>query len=353
MLSIAIVGAGCSGLAAAHVLQDAGYTVTLFEQSDDVGGRATTGKQNGFIYDYGAQYIKGGSLVSEKLITERFRVGDLIDIGKPVWIFDSQRCIQEGDPVQNADPKWTYRSGLVMLAKRMAEGLDVRLNTCVSLIEQVHSIWRLYDISGQVLGDFEHLLITIPANQAIELLRGDKGAMNWTPTGWMGVVSANLGKARYNPLLSVMLGYGMVLRSRPYYALVNTDKGHPISWLAWEHEKAAERVPQGAGLLIAQMAPQYTLDHWDAPNNDIVEDVGRLTAELIDEDLPVPVFTDIRRWRYALPAEKADGVEVNAASLPHGLAFCGDGYIGGRVHLALEDGIRVAHQIIQGRTEEK
>ena len=80
MPSIAIIGAGCSGLAAAHVLQEAGYTVTLFEKSDDVGGRAITEKRDGFIYDYGAQYIKGSSPVSEELITKRFRVDVLIDI---------------------------------------------------------------------------------------------------------------------------------------------------------------------------------------------------------------------------------------------------------------------------------
>ncbi|HEX6477337.1 MAG TPA: FAD-dependent oxidoreductase, partial [Ktedonobacteraceae bacterium] len=139
MPSIAIIGAGCSGLGAAYVLQEAGYTVTLFEKSDDVGGRATTGKRDGFIYDYGAQYIKGSSPVSDRLITGRFRVDDLIDIHKPVWIFDGQGHIQEGDPVQNADPKWTYRSGLLRLPKRMAEGLDIRLNTCVGRIEQVVS----------------------------------------------------------------------------------------------------------------------------------------------------------------------------------------------------------------------
>ena len=398
MSSIAIIGAGCSGLAAAHVLQEAGYTVTLFEKSDDVGGRVTTGKRDGFIYDYGAQYIKGGnSPVSDKLITERFHADDLIDISKPVWIFDGQGRIQEGDPVQNADPKWTYRGGLLRLPKRMAEGLDIRLNTGVGRIEQVvseeqpkvvtptgrptgivstkpgpgvegspggrprgstptdhfRSIWRLFDTSGQVPGDFEHLLITLPASQALELIEGSRGAMHVAPTGWFDVVCAGLSKARYNPLLSVMLGYGTGLRSRPYYALVNSDKAHAISWLAWENEKAEERVPQGTGLLIAQMAPQYTQDYWDMPDNEIVEDVGRLVAELIDEDLPVPVFTDVQRWNYALPAEKADGVEVNAASLPLGLAFCGDGFVGGRVHLALEDGIRAAQRIIQGHLEEQ
>ncbi len=397
MPSIAIIGAGCSGLAAAHVLQEAGYTVTLFEKSDDVGGRAITEKRDGFIYDYGAQYIKGSSPVSEELITKRFRVDDLIDIRKPVWIFDGQGHIQEGDPVQNADPKWTYRSGLSRLPKRMAEGLDIRLNSSVGWVEQVVSgeqsqivtptgrprgivstvpglgvrgssggrpqgiaptehfrgIWRLFDTSEQVLGDFGQLLITVPASQAVEIIEGSRGAMNVASTGWSDVVCTVLSKAHYNPLLSVMLGYGIGLRLRPYYALVNTDKAHPISWLAWEHEKAPERVPQGAGLLIAQMAPRYTLDHWYMPDSGIVEDVGRLVAELINEDLPPPVFTDVRRWRYALPGEEADEVVVNAASLPQGLAFCGDGFVGGRVHLALEDGIRVAQQIIQGHIEEK
>src|SRR5450759_4206084 len=97
--SVAIIGAGCSGLAAAHELCNAGYSVTLFEKSNDVGGRVATRKRDGFIYDYGAQYIKGDNTasVSADLITRRFRLPDLIDIGKPVWVFDQHGHIQEGD----------------------------------------------------------------------------------------------------------------------------------------------------------------------------------------------------------------------------------------------------------------
>src|SRR6266487_1144234 len=120
MPSVAIIGAGCSGLAAAHELRDAGFAVTVFEKSSGVGGRAATRNQQGFIYDYGAQYIKQGSSVSVALITERFHVADLINISKPVWIFDGHGYIQEGDPIQNAEPKWNYRSGLNTLPVSMA-----------------------------------------------------------------------------------------------------------------------------------------------------------------------------------------------------------------------------------------
>src|ERR1700730_8390959 len=124
--SIAVIGAGCSGLAAAHILRDAGHTVTVFERSDEVGGRAATRQRQGFTYDHGAQYVKGGSPVSSALITERFPAADLVDIAKPVWVFDQQGHIQEGDPLQNREPKWTYRSGLNALAREITRGLEIR-----------------------------------------------------------------------------------------------------------------------------------------------------------------------------------------------------------------------------------
>jgi renalase len=344
MPSIAIIGAGCSGLAAAHELRDAGYTVTVFEESDGVGGRAATRKQQGFIYDYGAQYIKKGSSVSVSLITERFRLADLIDIGKPVWVFDRHGHIQEGDPVQNAEPKWNYRSGLNALAKCMAQGLDIRLQTRINHLRQNITGWSLFDDAGRHVGEFERVLIAIPASQAVELIEASEVA-----DAQREDVYALLRKASYNPLISVMLGYRQAPLARLYYALVNTDKAHAISWLAWEHEKAPERVPEGAGLLIAQMAPQYSRDHWVLPTNEIISDVASRVATLLDEKLNNPIFTDIYRWRYALPAEKTDAQQLNALALPMGLAFCGDAFVGGRVHLVLEHGVEVARQLIDIR----
>ena len=154
-----------------------------------------------------------------------------------------------------------------------------------------------------------------------------------------------LRKASYRPLISVMLGYQPAPRARPYYALVNTDKAHALSWLAWEHEKSLERVPQQAGLLIAQMAPHYSREWWQVPSDEVIGDVIKRVAMLLDEPLSNPCFTDLCHWRYALPAETADAEQLNAIALPLGLAFCGDAYVGGRVHLALEHGVAVARQI--------
>ncbi len=341
MPSIAIIGAGCSGLAAAHTLRDAGYTVVLFEKSAGVGGRAATRKRDGFIYDHGAQYIKQGSPASVALVTERFRAPDLLDIAKPVWTFDSSGKIQEGNSQQNAEPKWSYRGGLVTLGQRMAQDLDVQLTTRVERIVRHSPGWALFSETGQQLGNFDTVLITIPAPQGSDLIKGSR-----LDPALQRSILTSLGTAAYNPLLSVMLGYATRPQTRPYYALVNTDKKHPISWLAWEHEKAPERVPANAGLLIAQMAPFYSADHSNTPDELIVRDVAQQVAALLDEDLPTPTFSDLKRWRYALPSAKADANALNTLTIPAGLAFCGDAFVGGRVHLALEHGMDVAQQIL-------
>jgi renalase len=340
MASIAIIGAGVSGLAAAHTLQEHGHRVTLFEKSGDVGGRAATKARAGFIYDDGAQYIKGGSPLSSAWITQRFYVDDLIDIQKPVWIFDRNGRIQEGDPAQNADAKWTYRYGLATFASQMAAGLDIHFGAEITHIQQEGRDWSLFGSDERSLDSYDGIVIAIPAPQAVEVIEASSLAQDLRD-----FMIEKLGQAVYNPLISVALGFRVRPQPRPYYALVNTDKAHAISWLAWEHEKAAERVHNNAGLLIAQMAPQYSREHWETQSDELLRDVAARVSALLNESLTEPAFTDITRWQYALPSAKADAHALNEATVPAGLAFCGDAFTGGRVHLALEHGIEVAEQL--------
>jgi predicted NAD/FAD-dependent oxidoreductase len=342
MPSVAIIGAGISGLAAAHEFQDAGFVVTLFEKDGEVGGRAATRKQSGFIYDHGAQYIKEGSATTMAFITERFYTPDQIDIQKPIWIFDGAGHIQEGDPKQNAERRLSYRHGLSTLSKQMAHGLSIELKTRIASLHRHPASWTLINEQQRAYTGFDMLLVTLPAPLAASLIAASQlGNNNLSQT-----ILHGLGQASYHPLISVTLGYAYLPHPRPYYALVNTDKKHPISWLAWEHEKSPERVPPGSGLLIAQMAPSYSQQHMHDSDEMISTEVAQQVSTLLEEELSFPTLTDVQRWHNALPATKADALKLNTTTYPHQLAFCGDSFVGGRIHLALEHGIMVSRQLI-------
>ena len=57
MTDVVIVGAGLAGLACAHTLTTAGFTCTVLEASDGVGGRVRSDHLDGFILDRGFQIL--------------------------------------------------------------------------------------------------------------------------------------------------------------------------------------------------------------------------------------------------------------------------------------------------------
>lgn len=54
--NIAVIGSGFSGLAAASVLAKEGNSVTIFEKNEQVGGRARTFKEKGYLFDMGPSW---------------------------------------------------------------------------------------------------------------------------------------------------------------------------------------------------------------------------------------------------------------------------------------------------------
>src|SRR5712691_2822556 len=315
---VAIIGAGCSGLAAARTLLKAGWKVTIFEKEQAVGGRVTTRRRGGFIYDSGAQNIKPGNADCAALIRESTPPHELVDIRKPVWVFDQAGTIREGDPLQNVEARWTWRYGLATLVEGMADGVDVQLG--VEIVGVIHGVghrgdkrWTLLARNatneaptshGLEYSGFSHLIISIPMPQAMKLMRAsDDLPEQRIDNSLSSVVDSYLQRARYNPLISVALGYAARSKERLYYAIVNTDRGHAIGWLAWEHEKTEERAPDGMGLLIAQMGAGYSREQWSRPREEVIRDVAARVSALIGEELALPIMSDVEYWPLALPYE--------------------------------------------------
>jgi renalase len=371
MAAIAIVGAGAAGLAAGGALARAGHEVTIYEKSRGVGGRVTTRRAEGCLIDHGANYLKAPNAAIQALVAT---IPGAVDITLPVWALDGDGRIGQGDPAQNAEAKWTWPGGLTTLAKHLAQGLDVRRETTVVRIVDERRRAKderpgvsdevgltqgpnttaspfvlrpsslLIDSADATYGPFDAVLLTPPAAQAAAIVEASE-----IEAGAREALLAALAPARYRRCISVAIAYPR-RPEVPWYALVNSDRRHDISWLACEHVKPG-RAPEGIGLLMAQMAPGWSERHWEAlPKGTYapgawpapVAAVDQLIGELLGASLGSPLWADAHRWRYALPDGSARPLPEGAA----GIFLAGDMLAGqGRVHLAIESGWTVAEQI--------
>lgn len=342
MSRLAIVGAGASGLAAAWALRDSDIECTVFEKSRGFSGRAATRGRNGVRYDHGANYIRIESSEVRAVLHDALPTDELVEVEGDVWTFDEFGVIEPGDADSNRAPKWTYRSGISTLGKLLVDqaSAKVQRQTRIERLHRDSSGWHVEDMEGATDGPFDFVLLTPPAPQSRDIV----AASAWMSATKETVESA-LAAADYQSQFTVVLACSApVERPDGCYALLNTDRAHPIAWLSFEDAKPGH-VPEGQSVLIVQMAPEWTARHFDAGHDALVSEVRPLVETLLETLLPPLEWTDHQRWRYALPRAAAEAETLRRGEAA-GLFFAGDMLVGkGRVGRALQTGLDVADRI--------
>ena len=341
MTSIGVVGAGAAAAAATYVVDGASEAeITVLEKSRGLCGRAATRRRDGVRYDYGANYVKSDDERVNELLTETLDDEGLVDVTEPVYTFDAEGAVSEG---RDADEhKWSYREGLTQIAKRLFGDTDatVHRETRIESLARDGEAWTATDTDGEQWGPFDALLLNPPAPQTAELLRA---------ADWDAAAREDLAEAAeavpYRTIYTAVLHYPFEL-DRPYYALVNTDDGHDVGWVAREECKDGH-VPDGESLLVVQAAPDWSTDHYDDPSADNVAELAELTADVMDDErLTEPDWTDSQGWRYALPDEGVRQGAVDAAA-DHGCYALGDWVAGeARLHAALRNGLDTGERVV-------
>jgi renalase len=342
MVDIGVVGAGAAAAAATHVLDatvpDA--TVTVLEKSGGLCGRAATRRrEGGYVYDYGANYVKDDDERVVDLLTGTLDTDGLTDASAPVYTFDESG---EVSPGRDADGrKWSYRQGLTQIAKRLFAGTDATVHrlTRVETISRDGDAWLLRDGDGDAWGPFDALLCTPPAPQTADLL-ADAAWDEEPRTALLDAVRA----VDYRTVWTAVLGYEFRL-DRPYYGLVNVDKAHALGWVSREECKAGH-VPAGESVLVAQANHEWSVAHYDDdPAANVAALADRVASVVGDERLDAPTWTDHQGWRYALPETGVDRGPLADAEAA-GLYCAGDWVAGeGRVHAALRNGLDVGERM--------
>jgi hypothetical protein len=308
--SVAIVGAGVSGLACAQILHDQGCRVTLFDKGRRAGGRASTREQliggARYRFDFGAQYF-----------TPRH----------PDFAAQAQAWAQRGlaAPWPAAgDDAWVGVPDMAAVVADLARGLEVHWSSHVQSIARRAGSWTLTLTEGSA-GPFDALVLAMPAEQVAALA----GAQDF-------MLARRAVQSPSRPCWAVMLAFSAPLRVE---ADVLRDIG-PIAWAARDSAKPG-RDGGEAWVLHASSA-------WSVANLD-------LTAEAVAEQLTIafmthlglvsqPVGARAHRWRYALSSPGSDGAYWNAQLA---LGACGDWLLAPRLECAWLSGRMLAGRIAE------
>lgn len=308
--TIAIIGAGIAGAAAARRLSGAGRRVVVIDKGRGPGGRMATRRgPDSLRFDHGAQYFTARDPRFAALVEDWTARGIAASWG------GAGRHV--GVPAMTAP------------VRDLLADIDVRCGRAVGRLVREGRDWRLAEADGAALaGDaaFSTVLLTCPSPQSLALLEA------------AGQDLPGVAEMRYAPCWTLMLAHdGPPFRGGP----VREDRD-PEATIAWIAENGSKPGREG-GTIVAHASPSWSRANLECAAQDVAE---RLVAALQDSVGPLGEIRHraAHRWRYAA-VEQAVG-EPCLFAAEAGLGFAGDGCLGPRVEFAYLSGLALAERVL-------
>jgi len=298
-----------------------GREVTVFDKGRAPGGRLATRVLRDLQFDHGAQFFTARDRSFQRQVVAWTRAGvvapwdgllvryDVDGVASPAY--RSLRYV--GVPRQRA------------IAEHLAEGLDLRQGVRIRDIDGGPGAWQLRDEDGGRHGEFDAVVIAVPAPQATALL-------DTAPT-----LQAIASEVVMAPCWAVLAAFEHPLDIGFDGAFIETG---PLSWIARDSSKP-DRSERETWVLHAS-------SQWSRRNVD--DKPGRVTMALLesfaqyvpDAAQAAPV-TQAHRWLYALPERQHPDRCLFDAELRIGA--CGDWCDGPRVEGAWLSGMAMAQRL--------
>lgn len=304
--TIAVVGAGISGLLLARDLQARGAEVVVLEKSRGVGGRLATKRVGPAIFDQGAQFFTARD--------ERFS-GIVAD-----WRAQGLAASWPGgDPARVIGT-----AGMTAMPKALAAGLDIqREHRVTRAVRHDCECWEI-EIENHGVIRAERLVLTAPVPQSLALL--DAGVLP-------PALAESLNQLTYHPCLALLCALNGP-SAVPLEGIA--PGGGAIRWIADNTRKGIS--PGATGALTVHTTPAFAAEHY-ARNGDEV-------AALLEAELAPwlgesgVVTTTLHRWKFSEPRATHPEPYVWLPELA--LGFCGDAFGGPRVEGAAVSGLKLA-----------
>lgn len=321
-LSVAVVGAGISGLFAARTLADHGLEVRVFEKSRGPGGRCSTRRDGEYSFDHGAQYFT--------VRDDRFQryVDSWVEEGL-VQSWQGQVGTATGGKVQlksDGINRFVGVPGMSAVTGHLASHLHVNYDIRVRSIEGTPNFWRLIEDAGKDLGSFKVVIVAMPPEQAAALL----------------VESANLMKqvqsVKMLPTWAVMAVFDRSLNLELDGMFAHNS---PLSWMARNNSKPGRPRHE---CWVLHGSNEWSALHLEEDEREVSAVLLQAFFEATGSKSIQPTFAKAHRWGLALAENPLKVGCLWDEKL--WLGVCGDWCHMSRIEGAFLSGVAMAGQVL-------
>ena len=318
-VDVLVVGAGLSGLSAAHRLREAGLDVLVVERDRWVGGRLGTRLVGSAVVDHGAQFFT----------TRNRKFAEWVDV-----LLADDLVYEWCRGFGNADgyPRFVARGGMAELARILAREVPVRLDCPVRAVIAGAERWQVVVEGEDETTEATAVLLTAPVPQSLRILEAGGVALDHDEEEGLPGIAYDSTLA----LVAVLDGPPAVARP----GAVQPDVG-PFSFVADNEAKGLSEVP--ALTLHASAAVSSSL--WTESDSKVI-------ANLLDAAEEYVAGREVRdvqltRWEYATPRVVWTNRCATVAESPGPLLLAGDAFGGPRVEGAWLSGDAAAATILK------
>ncbi|MCJ8168086.1 NAD(P)/FAD-dependent oxidoreductase [Atopomonas sediminilitoris] len=322
--TIAIIGAGIAGLAAAQALRASRRKVIVFDKSRGSGGRLSSKRSEVGNLDLGAQYFTARERHFSTQVQVWRELG-LVDSWQP-HLYQSRHGVLSYSADEQQRFVGTPR--MSALTRSLCAGIDCQFATRISTLENTPQGWLLHDSEGQPHGPFSHVIVATPAPQAVPLLAASQS------------LSQAAAAVAMLPTWAVALQFAAPLATPVEACFVQHN---PLDWIARSQSKPGRE--HSGDVWIGHGSSAWSAAHLELSPDEICEHLRGALAEVLGCTVPAPTWQLAHRWLYARPEHSHDHGALADPAM--GLYACGDWCNGGRVEGAWLSGREAARLLLE------
>jgi predicted NAD/FAD-dependent oxidoreductase len=332
--TVAIVGAGLSGMACARVLQDAGVNVRLFDKSRSPGGRLATRRTDHGSFDHGAQYFTARDPRFQPIVQHWQERGIVASWTPALVAIELVNGVPVRSPVGDGTVRHVGVPSMNRIATAMAEGLAVHADCTVDSARRSADAGHRWMLTGTdhrgepvaIDDTFDWLVAAMPSPQAARLL-ADVETMQAQATALPMV-----------PCWAVLASFSAPLATDFDAAFVNASA---LTWIARNNAKPGrDPRPECWVLHAARDWSEHALEATpEAVCARMLAEFRRVTG--CDDQ---PLTARAHRWRYSGPGARSGEPCLFDADSRTGA--CGDWLAGSRVEGAFLSGLSLGERIL-------